>query len=74
MIIDPAMLLVDSRGVVWRAADNYQERDTTVPGWLALASDRGERETFSVVVESWGFRTKVGVATPPYLVVGQESR
>lgn len=49
------MVLFDRRGVSWKMASHYQERDATLPGWLALESSNGEVLTWSAVMDLHGF-------------------
>jgi len=52
---------VDRYGREWNTAPEYQDRNHNQPGWLLLQTAEGKRETFSNVVDLYGFLGSDGV-------------
>jgi hypothetical protein len=49
-VIPTTMILVDGRGITWKQAPDYQDRDAGGPGWLSLESSIGETLEFQQVL------------------------
>lgn len=51
----PTTVLIDRRGVAWRAHALFQDQLPGAPGWLLMASERGEALEYSQVVQIHGY-------------------
>jgi len=51
----PTTILADRRGVWWRAHELFQDQLPGAPGWLLMASERGEALEYSQVVQIHGY-------------------